>query len=377
MSKNLPTIITAFVLLVVLVVYMVTYQVGFTDRVVVTTFGKPLERSDVVVEHAGMDRAAAAEVLVRTGMDAGRAGRILGGEAVVEDLAPDKARALGDQLEQAGATVRVRQTAGKPGWNFKWPWPVQKVLTYDGRVQILEDTEEETLTKDGKNIIIVTYCAWRVDDALKFSKAIRRLKQAPDTLLKLVRSAKTAVIGTYMLDDFVSLDRDALRDRYSEIEGEILRRSREVALAQYGVDVTSLGIRRISLPKNVSTKVFEQMSETRKKLAATARAEGTAEAARIAAQAENAKRTILAFAEALAAKIRSQGDAAAARYYETFRENPEFAQFLEEMEFLRQTLQKETTLVLDWQTPPFGYFQNDANVLKSILGTTNDASSAE
>ena len=53
----LVILLPAVILLAILVVYMITYQVGFTDRVVVTTFGKPYERSDVVVESAGDDRA--------------------------------------------------------------------------------------------------------------------------------------------------------------------------------------------------------------------------------------------------------------------------------------------------------------------------------
>ena len=69
MSKNLPTVITAAILLAILVIYMITYQVGFTDRVVVTTFGKPYERSDVVIEQVGADRAGAQRVLAEAGID--------------------------------------------------------------------------------------------------------------------------------------------------------------------------------------------------------------------------------------------------------------------------------------------------------------------
>jgi len=57
MNKNLPTVIAAVVLVAVLVIYMVTYQVSFTERVVVTTFGKPLERPELVIENVGPDSA--------------------------------------------------------------------------------------------------------------------------------------------------------------------------------------------------------------------------------------------------------------------------------------------------------------------------------
>jgi membrane protease subunit HflC len=287
---------------------------------------------------------------------------------VATNLEPPAAQSLLEQVQAAGASARIRQTPAQPGCALKWPWPIQRVLRYDARLQTLEDAEEETLTKDGKNIIVVTYAAWQLDDALKFSKRIKRFKQAPDSLAKLIRAAKTAVITNYNLDDFVSLDRQALQHRYDQIEGQILERVRDRALAEYGIDVVDLGIKRISLPSLVSEKVFEQMRETRRKQAETTRAEGKAEAERIRARADSAKRRILAFARTTAERIKSEGDAAAARYYDAFRENPEFASFLEHMEFIKQTLQKDTTFLLDWQTPPGSYFQSDQRMLSDTLG---------
>ena len=369
MSKNLPTVIAAVVLVAVLVIYMVTYQISFTERVVVTTFGKPLEQPELVVDEVGPDAAALARVLQPSADDVEGLLRDLPAE-VRGEWSVEQARSILEQVQAAGAQARLRQFAGRPGWHLKWPWPIQRVLRYDGRLQILEDTEEETLTKDGKNIVVVTYCSWQVDDALTFSKRVRKFSQATDSMTKLIRAAKTAVISDYRLDDFVSLDREALQQRYDRIEGEILARVGRQARNEYGIEVVSLGIKRISLPQTVSQKVFEQMRETRKKQAETTRAEGNAEAERIRARAESAKRRILAFAQRLADQIKSEGDAAAAEYYDVFRESPEFAEFLKQMDFLRETLKQDTTFLMDYKTPPFNYFQDDQNVLNTVLGST-------
>ena len=40
-KRSLPTVVAAVVLVAILVTYMITYQVSFTERLVVTTFGKP------------------------------------------------------------------------------------------------------------------------------------------------------------------------------------------------------------------------------------------------------------------------------------------------------------------------------------------------
>ncbi len=373
-KRSLPTVVAAVVLVAILVTYMITYQVSFTERVGVTTFGKPHERYDAVVEQIGSDPAAVTAVVQEAAdVSTDDARQLLQAlpATVAKNLEPAPARQVLELLRQAGAEARIRQTATTPGWALKWPWPIQQVIRYDGRVQMLEDTEEETLTKDGKNIIAVTYCGWRVDDALKFSRRIKKLKQAPESLIKLVRSAKTAVIANYKLDDFVSVDRDALRRQYDQIEGEIHQRVRRQALTEYGIEVEALGIKRISLPTAVSEKVFEQMRETRKKQADTTRAEGDAEAERIRARAESAKERILSFARNTAERIKSEGDAAAATYYKVFSENQEFAWFLEQIEFLKQTLKEDTTFLIDWQTPPFSYFQSDEQVLKDVLGATS------
>ena len=44
-----------------------------------------------------------------------------------------------------------------PGAYFKWPWPVQKVYKYDGRVQNFEDKFNETLTADQNMLITSVY----------------------------------------------------------------------------------------------------------------------------------------------------------------------------------------------------------------------------
>jgi hypothetical protein len=40
------------------------------------------------------------------------------------------------------------------------------------------------------------------------------------------------------------------------------------------------------------------------------------------------------------------------------------------MDFLRETLKQDTTFLMDYKTPPFNYFQDDQNVLDTVLGST-------
>src|SRR5512139_2735378 len=63
----------------------------------------------------------------------------------------------------------VVTTFGKPvreltaaGLYTRWPWPVQRISRFDNRTHTLEGAFEETLTRDGKNILVGVYAGWRI-----------------------------------------------------------------------------------------------------------------------------------------------------------------------------------------------------------------------
>ena len=65
--------------------------------------------------------------------------------------------------------VAVVTTFGKPtrpitepDLYFKWPWPIQKVWTFDQRVQNFEDKLTEGLTADNFNLLTSVYVGWQV-----------------------------------------------------------------------------------------------------------------------------------------------------------------------------------------------------------------------
>ena len=70
--------------------------------------------------------------------------------------------------------------------------------------------------------------------------------------------------------------------------------------------------------------------------------------------------------EAKAKEIRAAGDAAAAKYYSVFKQNPELAVFLRKLESLRVVMRGRTTLVFDTNTAPFDLFKPGAEVLGPV-----------
>jgi len=237
------------------------------------------------------------------------------------------------------------------GWYLKLPWPIQDVRRYDTRYRVLETPPEQQQTKDKQVVVINDYVVWKIAEPLSFERSLKHVPAAEEQLRNRLRNARS-LISRYNFDDLTN--RDSARQKLAEAEQEMLKTLQtEVTANQYGVAILSLGIKRLVLPEEVTKKVFERMGSTRQMLAENALSEGAATAKNIRERATTARDRILAFAERRAQNIRAEGEAAAAKYYEAFKQDEEFAVFLSQVEGLRLTLKKNTTFLLDTKTAPF------------------------
>lgn len=255
--------------------------------------------------------------------------------------------------------VAVVTTFGKatrpitePGLYLKWPWPIQKVTKLDNRIQGLEGKFEETLTADGRNLLIMVFAGWRIaDPELFYSRfAGGSLPEAERSLENILRTAKNAAVGRHPFSHFVSVNPEDLR--FEEIEREMLDAVRRDAAAQ-GIEVQIARIKRLGLPESVTEKVFERMRAERNKEVERLRAEGEEEAIKVRSTADVQRDKLLAEADAQARRIRGEGDAEAARSFSVFQQNPELAILILKLNALENTLKERATLVVDPRTPPF------------------------
>ncbi len=266
--------------------------------------------------------------------------------------------------------VAVVTTFGKPvrtlttaGLYARWPWPVQRVYRYDNRIHCLEGTLQETMTQDGKNVLVSVYAGWRIREPLQFLERVGTIEQAESSLDGLLRNYKNAVLGQHPFSNLVNADPKAMK--YEAIEKEILDAVQPEALDRYGIEVSFLGIRRLGLPEATTEKVFERMRAEREELAERYRSEGEGAAIRIRAEADRQKNQLLAQADADAKRIRADGDAQAAEYYRAFEKNPELAMFLRKLEVLQETLKERSTVVLSADTEPYDLLRGGQALPKS------------
>jgi membrane protease subunit HflC len=262
--------------------------------------------------------------------------------------------------------VAVVTTFGKPtrpitepNLYFKWPWPIQKVWTFDRRVQNFEDRLSEGLTPDGFALLTSVYVGWKVSDPTaffpRFAGSADPIAAAEARLDQWLDTAKKAVVGKHALADFLSTSDNGAA--FLGIEKEILSAIQsQIQTNNLGLQVEFLGLKRLQLPESVSQSVFDRMTSERKRLAERFQSEGEAEAQRIRADAERRAAETLADAESKATQIKGTGVAEAAKSLAVFQQNPELASFLFRLNALEGALKERSTLIFDQHTSPFNLF---------------------
>ena len=269
-----------------------------------------------------------------------------------------------NQTESAVVTTFGRPTqVTEPGLHFRWPFPFQRIYRFDRRIRCFEGGSgklEETMTADGQNILVGIYVNYRISDAEKFFKSMENITKAEAELNSWMRGFKNAAFGQYRFNQVINVDpkQMKLNEIQDKIRADLAKRAGE-----FGMEVVSVGINTINVPKSISEKVFERMIQERQRAAAERLAEGEREAKNIRIKADSRKAILLADAEAAAKEIRAKGDAEAAQYYAVFKQNPELAEFLRKLDSLRSVMKNRTTLVLDTDVAPFNLFKPGAEVL--------------
>jgi len=247
---------------------------------------------------------------------------------------------------------KLARTETEPGFNFRLPWPIQKVYKLENRMQSYEGQYEQLQTRDGKILMVSLYVGWRIGDPSLFLQRFDQgdKKKAEESLENLVRDAKNTVIGSHDFGDLISPDENQLK--FDAMEAEMLKSVGDLASREYGIEVAALGIKQIGLPESVTEQIFSRMIQERNVLISEFRGEGKRRAAEIRAEADRERQEILAAANAQARRIEGEADRDAAEAYKVFSQNEELAMLILEAKALEEVMKGRTTLILDPNTPP-------------------------
>ncbi|MCY4143117.1 MAG: protease modulator HflC [Gammaproteobacteria bacterium] len=242
-----------------------------------------------------------------------------------------------------------------PGLHFKLPI-ADEVKYFDARVLTMDTPPQRYYTSEKKPLIVDSFVKWRVGDPpLYYTATSGEEETANGRLQDRVNEGLRNQIGRRTMHDVISGERDQLMQ---ELTNDLNR----VMLAEFGIAVLDVRVKKIDLPPEVSAAVFDRMNSERAIEARQYRAGGTEIARGITATADRESVVIEAEAYKEAEQIRGDGDAEAARIYaEAYNQDPDFYEFYRSINAYRTVFSDgNSLLVLDPSSEFFKYLKSDS-----------------
>ena len=245
---------------------------------------------------------------------------------------------------------KIQRSDYEPGLHFKLPF-VQNVRTFDKRLQTLDAEPQRFLTGEKKDVIVDSFARWRIHDVVQFYKSSDGDPRRAGLLLyQKVNDGLRSEFGKRTVQEVVSGERGAIMKSVTRIANE-----RGLDL---GMEILDVRLKRIDLPTEVSSNVYERMRSERSRVAREFRARGDKESITIRADADRQRTVISAEAYRDAQKLRGAGDAAAAEIYaEAYNADPEFYNFYRSLDAYKSSFNsKNDILLLKPDSEFFKYF---------------------
>lgn len=279
---------------------------------------------------------------------------IVGGIAAVAWLASNSLYVV-DETERA---VKLRfgeviEENIQPGLHAKIPI-TQTIRKFDTRVLTLDTDPSRYLTLEQKAVIVDSYVQWQVVNPTRYYEAT-----AGDELMAIrliqprVDESLRNEFGRLNLQEIIAERRDDLMTGPADDLDSLMRE-------ELGVAIIDIRVKRIDLPEDVSTAVYNRMSSERERQAREWRAQGQEEAERVRANADRRRQVLLAQARARSETLRGEGDAeAAAIFSEAYGQDEEFFSFWRSLDAYRQSFEGDgNMLVLDPSSEFFQYLKS-------------------
>ncbi|MCH1602900.1 MAG: protease modulator HflC [Luminiphilus sp.] len=228
----------------------------------------------------------------------------------------------------------------KPGLGWKVPF-VDSVRKFDGRILTVDSTPERFFTQEQKQLIVDSYAKFRIVDTAKYYTATSGEEFRAAALLsqRINDDLRNQVAGR-SVQEVVSGERDQLMEA-------VKARLNETVLAELGVEVIDVRVKKIDLPNEVSQSVYRRMNAEREKEARELRSEGKEIAEGMRAEADRKVTVIEAEAVRDAEIIRGDGDATATGIYaDSFNRDPEFYAFTRSLNAYQQTFANGNDIML-------------------------------
>jgi membrane protease subunit HflC len=241
----------------------------------------------------------------------------------------------------------------QPGLHVKMPL-LDTVIYVDKRILDLENSSQEVIAADQKQLIVDAFARYRVTDALKFYQTVNTVDGANSRLSPFLNSALRAALGEATLTQVVREQREQLMAR---VRDQLNREAQ-----QFGIEVVDVRIRRADLPDQNSQAVYKRMQTERAREAQEFNSQGMQKAQEIRAKADRDATVIVAEATSKGEQTRGEGDGERNRIFaDAFTKDPDFFAFYRSMQAYDAGLQQGDTRFLVRPDSDFFRFFLDPN----------------
>ena len=232
-------------------------------------------------------------------------------------------------------------------------------------------------TQDKTFIYVETFARWRIKDPLKYYETVYNEMAAQKKLDDILDAATFNFISSHHLVEAVRNSNRLLEKEVIASAGLAENVQEQISiklgragidqgimdqakpkLEKFGIDLIDMRIKRINYVDEVQKKVYERMIAERKQISEKFRSEGKGESKKIEGEREKELKRITSDAYRKAQEIKGKADGEAARIYaEAFNRDPEFYSFVKTLDTYRQTLTKDSSLVLSTKSDFYKYLK--------------------
>jgi membrane protease subunit HflC len=265
-------------------------------------------------------------------------------------------------VTQFGRAIGVSKT--DPGLYFKVP-VIQQATYFPKNLLEWDGDPGQIPTLDKTFIWVDTFARWKIVDPLKFFETVTNTVGGLSRLDDIIDPAVRNFITSYPLIETVrATDREMDTsevgvDQVKEISplARVTMGRRQIIkgivaqaqpkLAEFGIQLVDVKIKRLNYVEEVQKSVYGRMIAERKQIAEKFRSEGKGEASKIEGNRQKDLKEITSEAYKRAEEIKGKADAEATQIYaQAFSSDPEFYSFLQTLITYRDTMDKNSSLVL-------------------------------
>ena len=257
-------------------------------------------------------------------------------------------------VRQFGAVVQI---IDEPGLSVKLPF-IQSVSTLPKTEMLYDLAVSDVITSDKKSMVADSFVLWRIEDPLRFIQTLSgNIANAEYRIDTVVYNSLKTVISSMKQEEVISGRDGLLALRIMDNVGNTFE--------NYGIALLAIETKRIDLPDENKSAVYERMISERDNIAASYAAEGAAEAKQIRNEADKSVSITLSEANAQAEKLKAEGEAEYMRILSEVYDTEEEADFYEFMRALDMAQKAMTggnkTLVVSSDSPIAQVFTNVGN----------------